>query len=450
MTTLVPSDQLILGNLTVAGSVNAFGNQVATDPFGDIRTVSKQSIIDLKSTFSLSQLRDTYSSTGNGSVVNPVGNPEYTLTVTGNNDIARLQSIQRGKYVAGYGAEVGTAVRLSTGTFPVNVVARWGYMDDFDGFYFMYNNTGLNVVIRRGGVETVVNQSNFNVDKLDGTGASGVTFNPTRGNIFQIVFSWYGYGAIDFRIVCTDQNGTQFVQSLHKYAPSGNTSVKNPNLNIVNRIDCTNAASLATPIQMYVAGRQFSLIGAFANKLSKRTSSIYVHNASIPKGTVITQNTASNRPVSYTPFTSLVIFKRKESYYGNPIKIQSFDMISDQNLIYQIRVNPLFTVSGSNHAGSNLAFTDLPDTPASETAITCNTSQYTVTNSNVQVGNSIQVAGITIFSGYQPASTNQSVSQNTVDIDYQIEDNQCVTICATSLGQSAANVSLVLRLVEEW
>lgn len=43
-------------------------------------------------------------------------------------------------------------------------------------------------------------QSSFNGDKLDGTGASGITIDPTKGNVFQISVQYLGYGSISFAV----------------------------------------------------------------------------------------------------------------------------------------------------------------------------------------------------------------------------------------------------------
>jgi len=84
------------------------------DGFGDSRVVTKRTIIDLKSTFGLSALRDFTDTVGSGSITNAVGGPEYTLGVGAANDIATLRSVQRGEYVSGYSAEAGMGIRLST------------------------------------------------------------------------------------------------------------------------------------------------------------------------------------------------------------------------------------------------------------------------------------------------------------------------------------------------
>lgn len=48
--------------------------------------------------------------------------------------------------------------------------------------------------------QTWIPQSTWNGDKLDGTGASGVTLDPTKGNVYQVGIQYLGFGAFDFKI----------------------------------------------------------------------------------------------------------------------------------------------------------------------------------------------------------------------------------------------------------
>lgn len=43
-------------------------------------------------------------------------------------------------------------------------------------------------------------QANFNLDKLDGTGPSGMTIDPSKLNVYQIDFRWLGVGVIAYAI----------------------------------------------------------------------------------------------------------------------------------------------------------------------------------------------------------------------------------------------------------
>jgi hypothetical protein len=55
-------------------------------------------------------------------------------------------------------------------------------------------------------IDTKIPQSQFNYDKVDGTGASGYKVNLNKMQMFGISFSWYGAGFIDFMLRGSDGN----------------------------------------------------------------------------------------------------------------------------------------------------------------------------------------------------------------------------------------------------
>jgi hypothetical protein len=90
------------------------------------------------------------------------------------------------------------------GTPKANCVQRIGLFDDNNGVFFEQNGTTLNVVTRSDVtgsiVDTPVAQSVWNLDKLNGTGSSGVTIDVTKTNLFVIEFQWLGVGTVRFGI----------------------------------------------------------------------------------------------------------------------------------------------------------------------------------------------------------------------------------------------------------
>lgn len=54
--------------------------------------------------------------------------------------------------------------------------------------------------------ETRIAQSNFNIDKLDGTGPSGFNVDVSRMQMLGIQYTWYGAGFVDFMIRGSDGN----------------------------------------------------------------------------------------------------------------------------------------------------------------------------------------------------------------------------------------------------
>ena len=82
------------------------------------------------------------------------------------------------------------------------------------------------------GTEQFIPQSTWNGDKLDGTGASGVTLDPTKGNVFEMQIQYLGFGAIIFKceVIPPGGNNADFVtiHTLHLPNTLVATSFGNP------------------------------------------------------------------------------------------------------------------------------------------------------------------------------------------------------------------------------
>lgn len=81
-------------------------------------------------------------------------------------------------------------------------------------------------------VDTWTPQSSFNVDKLDGTGPSGMIIDPTKFNVYQIDFRWLGAGIITFSL--EDQETGKIIYFHKIYYANQNTtlSMDNPTYRI--------------------------------------------------------------------------------------------------------------------------------------------------------------------------------------------------------------------------
>lgn len=78
-----------------------------------------------------------------------------------------------------------------------NLQQMVGLFDDLNGIIFRMNGTTPEMVIRKGGVDNeIVPQNQWNVDPLDGTGASGISLNFTKSQIFVLDYQWLGVGRV--------------------------------------------------------------------------------------------------------------------------------------------------------------------------------------------------------------------------------------------------------------
>jgi len=81
-----------------------------------------------------------------------------------------------------------------------NLRQRVGYFNDDNGLYLQLEDSTLSFVERSlvtGSVtETITNQADWNIDKLDGTGPSGITLDITKAQILWMDIEWLGLGTV--------------------------------------------------------------------------------------------------------------------------------------------------------------------------------------------------------------------------------------------------------------
>jgi hypothetical protein len=94
---------------------------------------------------------------------------------------------------------------IMTGALGANATGirrRIGQFNTNNGLFFEQDASVLSVVRRTftsgGVVNNAVTQANWNLDKMDGSGPSGVTINPALTQIFFFDYEWLGVGSVRF------------------------------------------------------------------------------------------------------------------------------------------------------------------------------------------------------------------------------------------------------------
>jgi len=90
-----------------------------------------------------------------------------------------------------------------------NLKQKVGLFDANNGIFFTADGTTLKIVRRTytsgAAVDTEINQSSWNGDILNGTGASGFTLNAATSNILFIDIEWLGVGSVRVGFVINGQ-----------------------------------------------------------------------------------------------------------------------------------------------------------------------------------------------------------------------------------------------------
>jgi hypothetical protein len=119
-------------------------------------------------------------------------------STAGSKIVRQTKNVMR--YIPGRSATLAFAIRLDT---PVpGVRRRFGLFDENNGVYFEDNGGVYSYVIRSNvtGIvqETRVFRDDWNGEKFDGNGWTGVTADPTLQQMISINYEWYGAGIVQF------------------------------------------------------------------------------------------------------------------------------------------------------------------------------------------------------------------------------------------------------------
>ena len=225
------SDETPIGNVGDRLKVDAsFSNQGDLSPLGRLRVSihSVYFIFSFSRTWENSfEVFDSQLTSG-GTVTDIENQSSVSLNVTSSaTSKTIIETTRYFPYFPGRESSILITGNLNGGV--TGVRKRLGLFDDKNGIFFQLVDSTLSIVIRSdvtgSVVDTVVNQSSWSQDKLDGTGVSGLTFDTTKQTIFFFEYIWLGSGPINFGVYIGDKK-----VYVHKYSGS----------NIASKIWCSS------------------------------------------------------------------------------------------------------------------------------------------------------------------------------------------------------------------
>lgn len=200
----VNSDSELHVNANIGDSIAPRFSGGQVDAFGRLRTAQTHKLIEMAATQSADTTRYIdVDWSGGGSVTHDLQRSSIKASVTTTSgDWAGGKTRANVPYVKGSSQLVKFTGRFATPK--TNLTQRYGIYDDNNGLFFEIEDTTAYVVVRSDVTGSIVNtriaQSNWNVDKLDGTGASGKTWAKNKQTVYMIDFGWLGSHAVRFYI----------------------------------------------------------------------------------------------------------------------------------------------------------------------------------------------------------------------------------------------------------
>jgi len=200
-------------SITQNTSITVFDNNVENtmDAFGKLRVSNPITLLDIRfpgqstgsSTFLQNSLQVCHASAG--SYTGSYSNSKLVVSASGNG-----YYISQSRNYCAYQPGKSLLFLASGILYPGNTLytTRIGYFDNVtplsnnlsvkNGLYFQDSGGIYSINITNSTITTTVNQSDWNIDKMNGTGPSGLNLNFANTQLFVIDMEWLGVGRVRF------------------------------------------------------------------------------------------------------------------------------------------------------------------------------------------------------------------------------------------------------------
>lgn len=196
-------DQLDSWNLQVYNALQGLGmdpfSPTSLDAFGRLRIAQPYTLFDSQNRYQKDpQFSEDTATGGTATYVANESSVDLAVTTSSGSKVIR-QTYRVFPYQPGKSLQVLATFVMNAGK--TNLRQRVGYFNADNGVFFQVNGTTNSFVLRTSTSGSpsdarTVDQANWNGDRLDGTGPSGLTLDPTKAQILYMDFEWLGVGSV--------------------------------------------------------------------------------------------------------------------------------------------------------------------------------------------------------------------------------------------------------------
>jgi hypothetical protein len=168
---------------------DAAGRSAMVSMTGELHVAGKVDEVNINFQYGLRTANAVIAQSGTGST----GTVKSTGSASAGTGIGSASIISKNpvRYRAGHESHCALSCIFGAAQAGVNQYA--GFLNTTDTFAVGYNGASFGIWFIEGGNVTFVDQSSFNIDKVDGTGKSGFKINPQMGNLYRLTFTWHGF-----------------------------------------------------------------------------------------------------------------------------------------------------------------------------------------------------------------------------------------------------------------
>ena len=347
-----------------------------TDAFGRLRVSNPVTLFDSQARFAADNAYSYVTATGGTTSYNTNQSSVNLNVTTTSGSTAVAQTYRVFPYQPGKG--LLTLQTFTMAAAASNLRQRIGYFSAYNGVYLEQGPNGVTFVIRTytsGSVDDsrYVAQANWNGDKLNGTGPSGLTLDLTKTQILWMDFEWLGVGNVRCGFVINGQYVVCHTFQNANQSTSTKVYMQTAILPLRYEIATTGATAGAATMQMICSS-------VISEGGYEQTSQPYTARTG---GNGIT--IANNTGLTFTPILSIRV---ASSYYGAIIIPASilFQPTSSGSTGYEVALIKNATLTGATWAAGPISSSQVDvDTAATAcTATADNIVQTSFANQSAQ------------------------------------------------------------------
>jgi hypothetical protein len=381
------------------------------DAFSRLRTSQSHSLFDSQFTYDLQPLLfEQITAESGATIAHDTTNRCATMTLsdTPTGGKAFMQSFEHFRYTSGKGQLIFATFNFKEAK--ANTLKFVGYSDGTNGMEFQLSGTTKQFKISSstGAGDETVAQSSWNLDKLDGTGKSGITLDITKTQIFVLDFQALYVGRVRMGFDIDGQ-----IIYCHEFDHANNIAnpyVQSANLPLRCGVTCTGTVSTTVD---FICSTVIQENGSFSNE--------GYHFAQ--EGTATAANGARTHILSVQPKATFNSIANRSKFILESLEI---------------------TVTGNSPVKWELC---LGDVITGTTAFNDVNATYSAVEYNI-LGTTSGSPAIVIHSGYVAASAQNKTSESiTIPFKYPICLNAAgaarplgrLTVLVTGIGGNSAS-----------
>lgn len=330
-----------------------------TDAFGRLRVSNPVTLFDGQARFAADTAYSYVTATGGTTSYNTNQSSVNLNVTTTSGSTAVAQTYRVFPYQPGKGLLTLQTFTMASAT--TNLRQRIGYFSAYNGVYLEQGPNGVTFVVRTytsGAVDDsrYVAQANWNGDKLDGTGPSGITLDLTKTQILWLDFEWLGVGNVRCGFVINGQYIVCHTFQNANQSTSTKVYMQTAILPLRYEIATTGTTSGAKTLQMICSS-------VVSEGGYEQTSQSYTAR---PGNNGIT--IANNTGLTFTPIVSIRV---NSSYYGAIILPDTilFNPTSSGSTGYEVVLIKNATLTGATWAAGAIS-SGMVDVDTAATACT--------------------------------------------------------------------------------